>query len=117
MIPHPKEKYPNVKMDELFWWCCHICREAWVLAENFYIYKQNCKIQRKSENKTRYGKFKSIGDGIQADCISDGGFTYDFYFRNYPVDHKWIDKCMCPIHSCLLQIFGNLMDAGHKYKM
>ena len=74
-------------------------------------------MQGNSEYKTSCGKLKSIGAGIQADCIADDVFTYDFYFRNEPVDQKWIDKGMCPMHARLLHMFGKLMDAGHQYKM
>ena len=116
-VPPPKEKCPNVKVDELFRWCRYIWKEAWELAENFSIDEQTCSMQGKSEYKTRCGKFKRIGDGIQTDCIADDGFTYDFYFRNEPVDTKWIDKGMCPMHARLLHMFGNLKEAGHRCKM
>ena len=74
-------------------------------------------MQGNSEYKTSCGKFKSIGAGIQADCIADDVFTYDFYFRNEPVDQKWIDKGMCPMHAWMLYMFVNFIDAGHQCKM
>ena len=114
MIPPPKEKSPNVKVDEFFRWCRHIWKEAWILTENFSIDDQTCKMQGKSKYKTWCGKFKIIGDGIQSDCIADDGFTYDFYFRNEPVNQKWIDKGMYPMHSCLLHMFFKLMDVGQQ---
>jgi len=95
-VPPPKEKCPNVKVGALFWWCRYsIWKEARELAENFSIGEQTCKIQGKSEYKTHCRKFKRVGDGIQRDCIADDGFTYDFYFRNEPVDMRWIDKKVC----------------------
>ena len=33
-------------------------------------------------------KFKKIEDCIQAGCIADDGYTYDFYFRNEPVPQE-----------------------------
>jgi len=45
-----------------------------------------CKMQGRSEYKTRCGKYKRLGGGIQADCIADDGFIYDFYFHNEPPD-------------------------------
>jgi len=36
-VPLPKEKCPNVKVDELFRWCRYVWKEAWELAENFSI--------------------------------------------------------------------------------
>jgi hypothetical protein len=93
-VPPAKKKCPNVKVDEFFRWMRFIFREAWVLGENCSIDEQTCRMQGKSEYKTRCGKYKRIGDGIQADCIADDGYTGDFYFRNEPVDKKWTDKGM-----------------------
>jgi len=58
-----------------------------------------------------------LGDGIQADCIADDGFTYDFYFRNEPPDRTWTDQGFCPMHSRLLHMFQNLTEVGHECKM
>jgi len=82
-----------------------------------FIDEQTCSMQGKSEYRTRGGKFKRIGDGIQTDCIADDEFNYDFYFHNEPVDTKWIDKGMYPMYARLLYMFGNLKEAGHRCKM
>ena len=74
-------------------------------------------MQGRSEYKTRCGKFKRIGDGIQTNCIANDCYTYDFYFRNKPVDKKWIDKGMCTMHAWLLRMFDNLKETGHRCKM
>ena len=79
--------------------------------------EQTCKMQGKCEYKTRCGKFKRLGDGLQTNCIADDGFTYDFYFRNEPVPKKWLDVGMCPMHARLLHMFENLPDVGHSAKM
>eukprot|EP00956_Cyclotella_meneghiniana_P034869 scaffold109003_cov36-Cyclotella_meneghiniana.AAC.1 len=116
-VPPPKQSCPNVKVDELFRWMRYIFKEAWVLGKECSVDEQTCKMQGRSEYKTRCGKFKRIGDGLQTDCIADDGFTYDFYFRNEPVDKKWTDMGMCPMHARLLHMFSGLRDRGHRVKM
>ena len=117
LISPPKEKCPNIKVDELFRWCRHIWKEAWVLGENVSADEQTCKMQGKSEYKTRSGRYKRLGDGIQCDAIADDGYTWDFYFRNEPVPEKWTNAGFCPMHARLLHMFENLHDTGHQCKM
>jgi hypothetical protein len=116
-IPPPKPSCPNVKVDEFFRWMRFIFAEAWELGENCSVDEQTCRMQGKSEYKTRCGKYKRIGDGIQADCIADDRYTYAFYFRNEPIDKKWTDKGMCPMHARLLHMFEKFPDVGHRVKM
>ena len=47
----------------------------------------------------------------------DDGYKYDFYFRNEPVDKKWLNMGMCAMHERLLHIFSNLKTQGHWFKM
>ena len=77
MTPPPKKQCPNFKVDELFRWLRFIWKEAWVLAKEFSIDEQSCKMQGKSEYKVRCGKFKRLGDGLQCDCLADDGYTWD----------------------------------------
>ena len=74
-------------------------------------------MQGNSAYKNCCGKYKRIGDGIQADCIADDGFTRDFYFRNEPIDQKWIHMGMSPMHARLLHMYSGLRDVGHSCKM
>merc|ERR1739845_296481 len=67
--------------------------------------------------KTRCGKYKRIGDGLQADCLADDGYTFDFYFRNEPVDDHWIEKGLSPLHARLMHMFSRLDDDGHECNM
>ncbi len=60
---------------------------------------------------------KKIGDGIEADCIADDGYTWDYYFWNKPFNEALMAKGFCPMHCRLIYIFGNLTDIGHKCKM
>jgi hypothetical protein len=117
VTPPPKDKCPNFKVDELFRWLRHIWKEAWCLGKEFSIDEQTCKMQGKSEYKTRCGKYKRLGDGIQTDCIADDGYTWDFYFRNEPVSSDQLAKGFCPMHCRLLHMFGNLRESGHGCKM
>ena len=89
----------------------------WEKREDFSMDEQTTKMQGKSEYKTRCGKFKRLGDGIQGDCIADDGYTWDFYFRNEPIDKDLLAKGFCPMHCRLLHMFGNLRESGHGCKM
>ena len=71
----------------------------------------------KSQYKTRCGKFKRIGDGLQADCLADDGYTFDFYFRNEPVDAEWKEMGLSPLHCRLMHMFCRLKDDGHVCNM
>jgi hypothetical protein len=87
------------------------------LGKEFSGDEQTCKMQGKSEYKTRCGKFKRLGDGIQADCLADDGYTWDFYFRNEPVDKDLLAGGLCPMHCRIVHMFGNLRESGHGCKM
>jgi hypothetical protein len=67
-------------------------------------------MQGKSKYKTRCGKFKRLGDGIQTDAIADDGYTWDFYFRNEPSDPALLAQGYCPMHCRLLHMFSNLRE-------
>jgi len=117
IIPPSKEKCPNFKVDEFFRWLRHIWKEAWVLAEQFSIDEQTTKCQGKCEYKVRCGKFKRIGDGLQSDCIADDGYTWDFYFRNKPIEAHLLAQGYCPMHCRLIHMFMHLRESGHRCKM
>ncbi|MFM8621986.1 MAG: hypothetical protein ACKOB3_01190, partial [Holophagaceae bacterium] len=117
ITPLLKEKCPNFKVDEFFRWLRYIWKEAWVLAENFSVDEQTTKCQGKCEYKCRCGKFKRLGDGLQGDCIADDGYTWDFYFRNEPIDADLLAQGYSPMHCRLLHMFKNLRESGHQCKM
>ena len=50
-------------------------------------------------------------------CIADDGYTFDFYFWNEPVSHKWIDRGFCTMHSQLLHMVAKFEDVGHILNM
>eukprot|EP00957_Ditylum_brightwellii_P116312 8871977-Ditylum_brightwellii.AAC.1 len=105
--PPPKERCPNYKVDSFFRWLQHIWKKAWLLGPRVSADEQTTSMQGKSEYKVCCGKCKRIGDGIQADCIVDDGYTWDFYFRNEPVLIKWTDLGFCPMHARLLHMLSN----------
>jgi hypothetical protein len=115
--PPPKDQCPNFKVDEFFRWLRYIWKEAWILGADFSVDEQTTKMQGKSEYKTRCGKFKRLGDGIQADCLADDGYTWDFYFRNEPVDKALLAEGFCPMHCRLLHMFAKVLESGHGCKM
>jgi hypothetical protein len=117
MIPPSKEKCPNFKVDELFRWLRYVWKEVWVLAENFSIDKQTTKCQWKCEYKTRCGKFKRIGDGLQCDCIANDGYTWDFYFRNELIEAHLLAQGYCPMYCWLIHMYMHLRESGHRCKM
>ena len=95
----------------------YVMKEVWILSEDFLIDKQTFKMQGKIIYKTRCGKYKRIGDGIQTDVIANYGYTWDFYFCNEPVDMKWINIGMTPMHAPILHMFSGLQDTGHTCNM
>ncbi len=84
-----------------------------MLGREFSNDKQSCKMQGKLEYKTRCGKFKRLGDGIQADCIANNGYTWNFYFCNEPSSPKLLAQGYCPMHCRLLHMFSNLREHYH----
>ena len=84
----------------------YIWKEAWIMGEDFSMDEQNTKMQSKCEYKTCCGKFKRLGDGLQGDCIADGGYTWGFSFRNEPVDKDLLAEGFCPMHCRLLHMFA-----------
>ena len=117
MLPPPKSQCPNFKVDELFRWLRHIWKDAWVLGKGFSNDKQSCKMQGKSEYKTRCGKLKRLGDGIQMDAIANDGYKWDFYLRNEPSDPTLLAQGYCPMHCRLLHMFSNLRESYYTCSM
>ena len=72
---------------------------------------------RQKHLQTHCSKFKRIGDRLQADCFADGGDTFDFYFRNKPVDNHWVKMGLAPLHCRLMHMFSRLEDDGHEVNM
>ena len=56
---------------------------------------------------------KKEGDGFQADCICDEGYTFTFYFRNQPAPKKYLDMGFSPLHSRCMALYDCFMDKYH----
>ena len=115
--PPKREKCPNYKNHSLFKWCRYMWRGAWVVSKVFSADEQTCPMRGRCIYITRCGKYKRIGDGLQADCLADGGYTFDFYFRNEPVDECWLEMGLAPLHCRLMHMFSRLEDDGHECNM
>ncbi len=98
-VPPPCAQCPNYKVKEFFNWLHIIWKEAWDLGPVVSANEQTYSMQGKSQYKTCCWKYKRIGDGLQTDAITNDGYTFDFYFRNEPVDNKWIKKGLLPMHA------------------
>jgi hypothetical protein len=84
-----------------------------VLAKEFSNNEQLCKMQGKSEYKVRCEKFKRLGDGLQADCIADDRYIWNFIFCNEPSNPNLLAQGYCPMHCRLLHMFCNLCESYH----
>ena len=115
--PPKRADCPNYKCDSLFAWARHIWKKAWIPGKNISADEQTCPMQGKCLYKSRCGKFKRVGDGLQADCLADDGYTFDFYFRNEPVDEQWVQMGLAPLHCRLMHMFSRLEDDGHECNM
>ena len=78
----------------------------------FFINEQTYKIQQYIEFKVCYNIFKRPGMESN-DWIIDDGLTYKICPHNNPVDWKWLDMDMKPMHAALLHIFENLKGQGY----
>ncbi len=83
------------------------------MAKDFLNDEKSCKMQGKSEYKTRCGKFKRLGDGIQGDYIANDSYTWDFSFQNEPIDPELLVKGYFPMHCRLLHMLQNLGESFH----
>jgi hypothetical protein len=113
MTAPPNKQCPNFKVDELFQWLRYIWKEAWVLGKEFSNDEQSCNMQGKLEYKTRCGKFKRLGNGIQTDAIVNNGYMWDFYFCNEPSSPELLAQGFCPMHCRLLHMFLDVHESYH----
>ena len=116
-MPPERKKCPKHKCDSTFCWFRHIIKAVWVVCKTCGANEQTCPMRAISEFKTRCGKFKRIGGGIQADCLADDGYTFAFYFQNKPVDTKWLEMGLSPLYSRLMHMFSQLDGDRHECTM
>ena len=58
--------------------------------------------------ETHCGKLKRLDNGIQANCLADGGYTYEFCFHNKPIDPALLMQRYSPMHCRLPHMCQNL---------
>jgi hypothetical protein len=57
--------------------------------------------------------YKKEGDGFQANCLADDGYTFTFYLRNQPAPKKYIDMGFSPLHSRVMALYDCLLEEYH----
>ena len=92
-----RKTHPNFRGDEYFWHLQKIFRHAWVSGKHLSGDEQTMGFQGSHADKLRI-TYKKEGDGFQYDYIADDGYTFTLFFRNQPVQKKWLDKGYSPLH-------------------
>jgi hypothetical protein len=101
-----KKTHPNFKVDEYFRQLQRMFRYAWMPGRDLSGDEQTMGFQGKHSDKQRI-TFKKEGDGFQADCLADDGYTFTFYFRNQPPRQRSIwtwGTPRCMLGACLCSI-------------
>jgi hypothetical protein len=81
--------------------------EAWDVGKHLSCDEQTIGFQGRHQDKQRIS-YKKEGDGFQADCVCENGYTYTFYFRNVAAPKKYLKKKCSPLHARVLFMFDQL---------
>ncbi len=105
MLPTPSKKsHPNDKVDNFLSHINRMSMMAWDMGSHASCDEKTIGFQGHCQDKMRI-KYKKEGDGFQADCICENGYTYSFYSRNLPAPKKHL-QCKCsPLHARVLFLF------------
>jgi hypothetical protein len=102
MLPTPSRKtHPNHKVDNFLSHVNRVSMEAWDMGRSVSCDEQTIGFQGRHQDKPRIS-YKKEGDGFQADCICENGYTYSFYFRNVAAPRKYLRKKCSPLHARVL---------------
>jgi hypothetical protein len=71
------------------------------------VWRHELGFQGRHQDKQKIS-YKKEGDGFQADCICENGYTYTFYFRNVAAPRKYFQKKCSPLHARVLFLFDQL---------
>jgi hypothetical protein len=94
MLPTPSKKtHPNHKIDKFLSHVNRTSMMAWDLGSHASRDEQTIGFQGHHQEKMRIN-YKKEGDGFQADCICENGYTYSFYFCNVPAPKKYMWQCV-----------------------
>jgi hypothetical protein len=107
-----KKTHPNHKIDNFLGHINRVSMEAWDLGKHISCDEQTIGFQGRHQDKQRIS-YKKEGDGFQADCICENGYTYSFYFRNVAAPKKYLKKKCSPLHSRVLFLFDQLQSKNH----
>jgi hypothetical protein len=108
MLPTPPRKtHPNHKIDNFLSHVNRVSMEAWGMGRSVSCDEQTIGFQGRHQDKQRIS-YKKQGDGFQADCICENGYTYSFYFRNVAAPRKYLRKKCSPLHARVLFLFDQL---------
>ncbi len=108
MLPNPSRKtHPNHKIDNFLSHVNRVSMEAWDVGKHLSCDEQTIGFQGRHQDKQRIS-YKKEGDGFQADCICENGYTYSFYFRNVAAPKKYLKKKCSPLHARVLFMFDQL---------
>jgi len=108
MLPTPSRKtHPNHKVDNFLGHVNRVSMDAWDIGRHVSCDEQTIGFQGQHQDKQRIN-YKKEGDGFQADCICEKGFTYTFYYRNVSAPKKYLKRKCSPLHSRVLFMFDQL---------
>ena len=114
--PPNRKASPMWKVNTLLKWMNFIGPASVKLGKNASTDKQTVGFQGRHADKLRV-TYKAEGDGFQADCICEDGFTFAVHFRNVPAPKKYTSKGMSPLHARVLWLFDHLTDDHHRVTM
>jgi len=112
-LPIPSRKtHPNFKVDEFLRHLQLIFRYAWLPGRDLSGDEQTMGFKGQHADKLQIN-YKKEGDGFQADCLADDGYTFTFYLRNQPAPKKYVDLGFSPLHSRVMALYGCLLEEYH----
>ena len=104
---------PNWKVEPVLKQVLRVSKEVVIPVQDGAIDEQTIGFQGHHEDKKRIDE-KNEGDGFQTDSLNvEGGYTWSFFFRNQPPPPKWIEKGLCPLHSCVMSLIEQLKHNNH----
>jgi hypothetical protein len=114
--PPCRKKAPLFKVRPLIKWLNYIGQSSVKLGMHASVDEQTIGFQGRHADKLRI-TYKAEGDGFQADCICENGFTYALHFRNEPPPTKYTSRGLSPLHARVMWLFDHLTDRYHRIWM
>ena len=112
-LPIPSRKtHPNFKVDEFLRHLQLIFRYVWLPGWDLSGNEQTMGFKGQHADKL-WINYKKEGDGFQANCLADDGYTFTFYLQNQPAPKKFIDMGFSPLHSRVMALYDCLLEEYH----